>query len=111
MRTSLFYYMDGSTSAELNRDKVLHRVDGPALIESSNGRPWFEQYYQNGKLFRMDGPAVIHYSYGDRRTEHYLIGKHLCDNKEDFYRLVEEIKSMEEGLKLIDPRAWVRELA
>jgi hypothetical protein len=40
---------------------VLHRIDGPALIDSNGTKQWFLQ----GKLHRTDGPA-IEYSNGEK---------------------------------------------
>ena len=36
----------------------LHRLDGPAIIKSVNGRVIARHWYQWGVLHRMDGPAI-----------------------------------------------------
>lgn len=37
----------------------LHRLDGPAVIETVNGVVVLEQYYVDGRCHREDGPAHI----------------------------------------------------
>ncbi len=39
----------------VNNKNLLHREDGPAIINSDGNKTW----YQNGKFHREDGPTVI----------------------------------------------------
>ena len=51
-----------------NKDRVLHRIDGPAIEYTNRDKEW----HKNGKLHRIDGPAV---EYGDGTKEWYKMGK------------------------------------
>ena len=46
--------------------KILHRLDGPALIDSDGYNAW----YVGGQLHRTDGPAIVT-SLGDQRWYHH----------------------------------------
>lgn len=37
-----------------HRNSVLHREDGPAVIEADGSKQW----YRDGRLHRIDGPAI-----------------------------------------------------
>lgn len=63
----IYYYKDGTTSNELDEDKVLHREDGPASIEPGFGEAWF----LNGVRHREGGPAVI---LADGTKEYWIHG-------------------------------------
>ena len=67
-----YFYKDGTVSDELDSDKVLHRVDGPAAIEAGFAECWFF----DGKRHRDDGPAVI---YADGRREWWVHGQKQPD--------------------------------
>lgn len=49
-----FYYKDGTTSSKYDPNKVLHRLDGPAVEEEDGGTWWFE----DDTYHRLDGPAI-----------------------------------------------------
>jgi hypothetical protein len=51
------------------KDGLLHRNDGPALIQINGKTCW----YKNGDLHRFDGPALISPIFGIR--EYYINGK------------------------------------
>jgi hypothetical protein len=105
-------------------DGKLHRIDGPAVEYSNEDKAW----WVDGKLHRLDNPAIV-WANGDK--EWWVEGKqHRIDGpaaeyatghkewwvdderytKEDFNKLIKEIKEMSLTMKLIDPREWVREL-
>ena len=63
-----YYYKDGTTSSELDSNKSLHRVDGPASIEEGFAECWFF----NGVRHRDGGPAVI---YANGKTEWWVRGE------------------------------------
>ena len=90
-----------------------HRVGGPARIGYlKTGEKRYEEYYVSGDFHRLDGPAYIgHKDYlsHPRVEEYYIDGRRL--SLDDHRMIVAEIKKMDEGTKLIDPRRWVRELA
>ena len=48
-------YIDPKGVERWFKDGMLHREDGPAVIDSGD-----EYWYKDGKLHREDGPAVIH---------------------------------------------------
>lgn len=66
----IYYYKDGTTSNDLDTDKVLHRVDGPAAIEAGFAECWF----LDGVRHREGGPAVI---YQDGTTEWWTQGTRI----------------------------------
>ncbi len=49
-------------------DNKLHRLDGPAVIDSDGTQMWFV----DGKIHRLDGPAAI---YSDGNQEWWVDGK------------------------------------
>ena len=67
-----YFYKDGTTSSELDSDKVLHRTDGPACIEEDYAECWFF----DGVRHREDGPAVI---YKNGKNEWWIHGKKQPD--------------------------------
>ena len=55
MKKDKFYYKDGTVSeGRRHYNKVLHRVDGPAIEGNDGSKLW----YINGKLHRTNGPAA-----------------------------------------------------
>lgn len=50
----VFYYLDGSVLDYYDRNRILHRLDGPAAVWNGN-----KEWHQNGKRHRLDGPAII----------------------------------------------------
>ena len=118
------YYKDGTTSESYDNSKITHRIDGPAseyadgskyyyidgkyhridgpAIESANGSKY---YYIDGKRHRIDGPAV---EYADGDKHYYIDGKQ--HSEQEHRQIVEEARALSKALRLIDPRAWVREL-
>ena len=68
--TDTYYYKDGTTSEELDSDRILHRVDGPASIEAGFAECWFF----DGVRHSDDGPAVI---YANGATEWWKHGKKI----------------------------------
>lgn len=44
------------------KNNIVHRDDGPAIIDSGNST-YKEYYYQNGVISRGDGPAIIRIDY------------------------------------------------
>ncbi|SMF05812.1 hypothetical protein [Pseudobacteriovorax antillogorgiicola] len=69
-----YFYKDGTTSDELDSDKVLHRLDGPACIEDGFAEAWFK----DGVRHRDNGPAVI---YKNGKKEWWVNGKRLPDQE------------------------------
>lgn len=64
-------------------DGLLHRYDGPAMVESySNGRAKLEIYYQHGMIHRLGSPAYITY-YEDGMPYRCWWGKNGCSTRED----------------------------
>ena len=77
---------DPNEPSEINSDGIkywknekgeLHRVGGPAFVDSSNG---YEKWVLNGFLHRLDGPAVIHEDLTDKdwymdKEQWFLNGK------------------------------------
>ena len=51
-----YYYKDGTMSDDLDPSKVLHRLDGPAVIEDGFSEAWFK----DGVRHRIGGPAIIY---------------------------------------------------
>ena len=90
---------------------IYHRLDGPAVIyyyTTENVECVF--YYNNDQRHRTNGPAIIYY-YPDGRVkrEYYYINNHPY-KKEDYYNLINEMKSLPESLRLTHELWWVREL-
>ncbi|NVM34029.1 MAG: hypothetical protein HWN81_00435 [Candidatus Lokiarchaeota archaeon] len=63
-----FYYLDGSILDYYGWDKILHRLDGPAIEYANGSKEWWIE----DKRHRLDGPA-IEYSSGSKRW--YVKGK------------------------------------
>ena len=108
----IYYYEDGSIEREYYyiNDK-LHRLDGPAFTGyNENGNIYAQVYYINNKCHKINGPAVnYYYSNGSLEYESYYInGKPYT--KEDYYNLINEMKSLPESLRLAHEEHWVREL-
>lgn len=61
------------------RNRVLHREDGPALVDSFEN----QEFRQYGKLHRLDGPAVVNRV--DRTISYFI------DDKEVPKTLVDDI--------------------
>jgi len=74
-----------------------------------NGNIEHEEYYLNGKKHRIERPASIYYyENGNTRDEFYYLDGKLY-SEEEYNKIMKEIKELSEGLRLIDPRRWVRE--
>jgi hypothetical protein len=96
-----FYYRDGTISGTYYNNRILHRVDGPAIGWANGVKGW----YVDGRCHRVDGPAIewangVKCWYIDD-TEH---------TEQDFNIIIEEVNKMSTAMKLTDPRWWVREL-
>ncbi|NVM34060.1 MAG: hypothetical protein HWN81_00595 [Candidatus Lokiarchaeota archaeon] len=63
-----YYYSDGSILDYYNRNKELHRLDGPAVEFADGDKYW----YVEGKRHRLDGPAV---EWADGDKEWYVEDK------------------------------------
>lgn len=70
--TDQYYYKDGTVSDDLDSDKVLHRLDGPAAIEEGFAECWFK----DGVRHRVGGPAV---TYNNGKKEWWVEGKRIED--------------------------------
>ena len=124
MKDNKYYYKDGTTSESCIDPRKLHRLDGPAT-EYADGSKY---YYIDGKYHRIDGPAI---EYANGSNYWYIDGKrHRLDgpaieyadggkswyiddqgySKEEHRQIIEEARALSKALRLIDPRAWVREL-
>jgi hypothetical protein len=101
MSKDKFHYRDGITYDLGQRDKLLHRVDGPAVEFASGTKVW----YIDGKRHRTDGPA-LEYAIGGR--EWWIDGKFYSE--QNFNNLIKQINEMNLVMRLTDPRWWVREL-
>lgn len=62
------FYANESEIKKWHSNGVLHRIDGPAVVEADGSEEW----WQNGKLHRVDGPAVTH---ANGTQKWYLNGK------------------------------------
>jgi hypothetical protein len=98
----IFYFNDGTTSKYDDYDKIPHRVGGPAAIYDNGTRLW----YFHGEFHRLDGPAV---EYVDGELHWYIAGIHY-PSSESFKAALSRIMNLDESLKLLDSRAWVRSL-
>lgn len=78
----LFVYSDGTRSTTKDNNKILHCVDGPALI---NG--WGDKfYYINGQPHRENGPAC---EYASGSKVWFYKGKYLnVSSQEEFEKLL-----------------------
>ena len=118
------YYKDGTITEYYDDSKILHRTDGPAIEYANRDKHWYidgkchridgpareyangdKYYYIDGKRHRIDGPAVEH---ADGDKYYYLDGEGYTE--QEYTEIVEETKALPKALRLIDPRAWVREL-
>ena len=65
------------------KNRLLHREDGPAIIEYyKDGTIREERYYKNGDFHREDGPALIEYDEdGNKMIEYYY--KYNKKHRED----------------------------
>ena len=93
-----YYYKDGTTSAKRDYSRVLHEIEGPAVVFDDD--KW---WYVDGKLHRIDGPAM---EYGSGTKAWYIDDKYYSE--EDFNKFIAEVKQLPLALRLIDPREWVR---
>ena len=66
----------------LNKDGLVHREEGPAIITAQGTRKWA----LNGKLHRTDGPAII---YSDGVKVWYLYGRDY--DEDDFPQALAEL--------------------
>ena len=85
------WYMDGKK----------HRIDGPASEYADGGKLW----YIDGKCHRIDGPAV---EYANGNKSWCIDGKY--HSEQEHRQIVKEARALSKPLRLIDPRAWVRDL-
>ncbi len=87
----------------------LHRIDGPAAIFYYDDYKLQYQYYcLNGKLHRTDGPAEIFYcKNGQIQCENYWVEGNKY-SKNDYTKLLNDIRQLPEGVRLTDRRKWVR---
>jgi len=88
-----YYYKDGSVLDCWDRNKILHREDGPAVEFANGGKHWWinnkrhredgpavefadgsKGWWIDGECHREDGPAV---EYSDGEKEYWINGKHL----------------------------------
>lgn len=60
-----------------NKNRLLHREDGPALVFRSGAMGWFI----NGLNHRIDGPAI---EYHNGKVEYALNGR-FYQNREDWF--------------------------
>lgn len=58
-------------------NKIIHREDGPAIIEKIGDRVVKEEYFKNNVYHRRDGPAIIIYDLDGKiiETFFYIDGK------------------------------------
>ena len=101
MKDNKYYYKDGTTSENNDLSKKRHRIDGPAVERADGIKAW----YIDGKLHRLDGPAVEH---ANGAKYWYIDGKY--HSEQEYRQIVKEARALSKALKLIDPRAWVRDL-
>jgi len=131
------YYQSGELEEKsFYKNGKLHR----RINYFRSGKIRSESHYQNNKLHRdNDLPARIrYYEYGKMQSKHYCLnnkyhrdnnlpaaiwyyesGKtekefYFLDGKEHtkakYFKILEEIKNLPEGVRLTDNRKWVREL-
>ena len=101
MKDNKYYYKDGTTSEDYIDSKTLHREDGPAVEYNDGDKHW----YIDGKRHRLGGPAV-EYADGDKLW--YIDGKYHLEQEHS--KIIEDMRALSKPLRLIDPRAWVRDL-
>ena len=106
------YHEDGSVEREFYYiNNKWHRTDGPAQVwYYKTGSVSSEHYYINNKRHRIDGPASIWYRKDKciEREFYYINDK--CYIKEDYYDLINEMKSLPKSLRLVHELWWVKEL-
>jgi len=79
-----------------NKNKQLHRMDGPAVIEADDtGQLLQADWYQRGMLHRLDGPAIERYSYTGN-TENTVFGRYYLFNeamsKEKYDQVIGQVR-------------------
>lgn len=99
----LAYHIDGTITDEVDYDKPLHRLNGPALIIGK----YREEYWINGIQHNIDGPAVIGYGIGGIK-EYYINGIKI---REKTFQKVRYCTKQELATYLVSPRKEIRELA
>jgi hypothetical protein len=89
--------LENGTVKYLNKDGLLHKEDGPAIIWNDGSVEWFfdgrrhredgpalilnnksEFWYNRDRLHRMDGPSII---WNDGESSYYYFGEE-CTEKE-----------------------------
>ena len=69
-------------SYEIDGRKVLHRENGPAILDDNGDLYWMI----NDKMHRLDGPAA---EFADGGKEWFVNGKQIqCKSQEEFDRLM-----------------------
>lgn len=58
---------------------LVHREDGPAIIEIFPNGSYFEAWYFNDRLQRYGGPAITH---ADKNVEYWVHGEQVTDTIE-----------------------------
>jgi len=81
-------------------DDNFHREGGPA-VEFDNGTTW---WYLNSLVHRVNGPAI---EFDNGKKHWYIEDKEYI--KDDYDKLIQEVRDMPKVLRLVDPRRWVRE--
>jgi len=99
----LSYHIDGTITNEVEYNKPLHRLDGPALII---GR-YREEYWVNGERHNLEGPAVINYGIGGDR-QYYVRDIEI---KEKTFLKGRYCDKQQLAIYLVSPRKEIRELA
>jgi hypothetical protein len=119
-----YYYKDETTSIYKYRDKILHRIDGPAVEDVDGAKYWYidgklhrtggptiewadgtKYWYIEGKKHRIGGPAI---EWADGGRSWYIGGEEHTE--QDFNETIKQVNEMSLAMKLTDPRWWVREL-
>jgi len=72
---SKYCYSDGSVLDYYDYNKVLHRLDGPAVEYVDGSKRWWVE----GQRHRLDGPAI---EYADGHKEYWIHDVHIL--LEDF---------------------------
>jgi hypothetical protein len=70
-----FWYSDGTCSYNYCNNKILHRLDGPAVELADGNKAW----YMDGKRHRLDGPA---YEYADGSKQWWVEDKWINEEGE-----------------------------
>jgi hypothetical protein len=76
----LAHHIDGTITDQADYNKLLHRLDGPAVIIRGHRA----EYWVEGKLHRLDGPAIIEYGIGGSQ---YFFIRGVEFPKEKFYNI------------------------